>query len=186
MGAVEVRRRITVTEIERVIAVIEQAQGALLVQGMGVGIGRAHLQSVAHALLHMHLQGVVGRDTGCLIADGFSRVADIRNAQIQVAAFKIQQRCGAVPQGDEAAIGVGGRVAVGIVLTVNRSRGRRDVGLVERNRDHLVPAQVANVAKVEGQIVARLPLDVEGVVDRVRQLVLAIVNAKRDRLGSVR
>ena len=132
----------------------------------------------------MHLQGVVGRNTGCLIADGFSRVPDIRNAQIQVAAFEVVERCGAVSQGDEAAVGVGGRVAVGIVLSVNRSRGRRDVGLVKRNRDHLVPAQVANVSEVKGQIVARLPLHVQCVVDGVRQLVLAIVNAKRDRLGS--
>ena len=89
MGAVEIRRSVTVTEIERVIAVVEQPQRALLVQGMGVGIGRTHLESMAHALLHMHLQGVVRRNAGCFIGDGLGGIPDIRNSQIEVAALKV-------------------------------------------------------------------------------------------------
>ena len=54
--------------------------------------------------------------------------------------------------------------------------------LVERHRDHLVAAQIADIAELDGQVVARLPLNIQRVVDGVRQLVGAVVNAQRDRL----
>ncbi len=46
-------------------------------------------------------------------------------------------------------------------------------------------AEVADVAELDGEVVARLPLDVEGVVDGVGQLVGAVVDAERDRLAVV-
>ena len=60
-----------------------------------------------------------------------------------------------------------------------------DIRLIERNRDYLMASQVAHVAHFNRQIVARLPLQVQRVVDRVRQLVGAVIDAQRDRLAIV-
>ena len=46
-------------------------------------------------------------------------------------------------------------------------------------------AEIADVADFECQIVARLPLDVQRVVDTVGQLVGPVVDAERDRLTVV-
>ena len=46
-------------------------------------------------------------------------------------------------------------------------------------------AEVADVANFDCQVVARLPLDVEGVVEGVGQLVGAVVDAERDGLAVV-
>ena len=46
-------------------------------------------------------------------------------------------------------------------------------------------AQVADIANFNGQVVSRLPLDVQRVVHGVRQLVGAVVHAERDRLAAV-
>ena len=46
-------------------------------------------------------------------------------------------------------------------------------------------AHIAHIAQFDGQIVARLPLDVERVVEGVGQLVLAVVDAERDGLAVV-
>ena len=40
-------------------------------------------------------------------------------------------------------------------------------------------AQIAHVSKLEGEIVPRLPFDVESVIEGVGQFVGAVVNAKR-------
>ena len=77
-------------------------------------------------------------------------------------------------------------VAVGVVLAVDRVAGGGDARLVERHGNHLVAAEVADVAKLDGQVVARLPLDVQRVVIGVGQLVGAVVDAKRDRLADRR
>ena len=61
--------------------------------------------------------------------------------------------------------------------------GEAMLRLIERNRNDLVTAEVADVAQFDGEIVARLPLDVERVVDGVGQLVGAVVDAERDRAG---
>jgi hypothetical protein len=55
----------------------------------------------------------------------------------------------------------------------------RDPGLVERDRNHLVTAQVANIADVNGDVTRWLPLKIEGYVNGVRKLVIAIVCAER-------
>ena len=43
-----------------------------------------------------------------------------------------------------------------------------------------MPAKVADVADFDGEVVARLPLNVERLVERVRQLVVAVVIAERE------
>jgi len=46
-------------------------------------------------------------------------------------------------------------------------------------------AHIAHITKLDGQIAARLPLNVKGVVDGVGQLVGAVVDTKRDRLAVI-
>ena len=87
MGAVEVCRAIATAQIERIVAVVEQAQPALLVQCVRLGVGGADLEAVAHALVYVYLQRVVVVDAGGLVSDGFGRIADVGNAEIDVAAF---------------------------------------------------------------------------------------------------
>ncbi len=58
-------------------------------------------------------------------------------------------------------------------------------GLVE-GRNDLVAAEIADIADFDGEVVARLPLDVERVVEGVGQLVGAVVDAERDGLAERR
>ena len=59
------------------------------------------------------------------------------------------------------------------------------MGWLNGNGNHLVASYLANVAELDGQIIARLPLKVEGVVNRVRQFVLSVVDTEGDRLPTV-
>ena len=58
-------------------------------------------------------------------------------------------------------------IPIGVRLAVNRITGRHYICLVEGNRDHLMPPDIANIADVDGEIVAWLPLNIEGVIDAV-------------------
>jgi hypothetical protein len=100
VGAVEVGRAVAAAQVERVVAVVEEAQSALLVEGMGPGVGDARLEAVADALFDVRLQGVVGIHAGGFVGDGLSRVADVGNAQVAVAAFVVGLVAGAVGQGE--------------------------------------------------------------------------------------
>ena len=60
--------------------------------------------------------------------------------------------------------------------------GDGDSGLVERNGNDFVPAEVANITDFDGQIIPRLPLKIERVVDGVGQFVGAVVGGKREQL----
>ena len=82
---------VAAAQVERIVAVVEEAQAALLVEGVRVGVGRAHLDAVAHALVDVRLQRVVGIDAGGLVVDGLGRVADVGNAQVDVAALVVGQ-----------------------------------------------------------------------------------------------
>ncbi len=125
----------------------------------------------------MCLERVVGVDAGGLVVDGLGRVADIGHAMVDVAALIVGQVRRSVGQIDAA-----DGVAVGVILPVNRRRRGRDVGLVERNRNDLMTADVADVADIDREVVARLPLNIQRVVEGIRQLVRAIVDAERDGL----
>ena len=65
---------------------------------------------------------------------------------------------------------------------MNRVGGCGDPRLVEGNGHDLVTAGIAHVTNVDGQITARLPLDVEGVIHGVGQLVRPVVGGKRKEL----
>src|ERR1700761_3872183 len=66
-----------------------------------------------------------------------------------------------------------------------RRGGTGDAGLVERHGNDLMPAQIADIANFYGDVVARLPLNVERVVVSVGKRVLAVVDTKRDRLAAI-
>ena len=57
--------------------------------------------------------------------------------------------------------------------------------LVERQRDDLMASEIAHITEVDHQIVARLPLQIEGEVNRVGEFVSAVVVTESKRLGSV-
>ena len=87
VGAVEVGRSVAVAQIERIVAVVEEAQAALLVERMRVGVGGAHLMPWLMRFSTCACERVVGIDAGGLVVDGLGRVADVGNAKIDVAAF---------------------------------------------------------------------------------------------------
>src|SRR5215472_13332386 len=132
---------------------------------------------------------VVGVDAGCTVRDGFRSVADVGNAMVDVAAFvvlPIGMTVGKIDGNYFAGFVVGGNgVAVGVDLSVDGTAGVRDAGLIEGNGDDLMTAEVADVSDLEGEVFARLPLDVERVVVGVGKFVGAVVDAERDGLAIV-
>ena len=57
--------------------------------------------------------------------------------------------------------------------------GRRgDYWLIEGDGNHFVAAEVADVSDLDGEIVTRLPLKVERVIDGVGQLVGAVIGGE--------
>ena len=89
VGAVEVGRGVSVAQVERVVAVVEEAQAALLIERVGVGVGGGELQAVAHALFDVRRERVVGIDARGPVVDGLCRVADVGNAVVDVAALVV-------------------------------------------------------------------------------------------------
>ena len=55
MRAVEIGRAVAAAQIGRIVAVVEESQSALLIGGVGVGVGDAGLESVAEALFQVRL-----------------------------------------------------------------------------------------------------------------------------------
>src|SRR5580700_1448466 len=178
---------------------------------MGEGVGKAYLEAVAHAFFDVRLEGVISGDACRSVGLGFGRVADIGDAEVDVAAFVVGHHGGTIRKAHEAAAGryaagiaSGGvsasrgvesriaarrsehRIAVTVALAVDGMAGSGDAGLVEGNGDDFVAAEVSDVADGDGQISAGLPLDVEGLVQSVRELVGAVVVSKRKELGAVR
>ena len=115
VGAVEVGRAVAVAQVERIVAVVEEAEAALLVERVRVGVGGADLDAVAHALVDVRLERVVGIDAGGVVGDGFGRVADVGNAQVDVAAFVVGQVAAAVGQIDGRPQFIVDGVAVAVV-----------------------------------------------------------------------
>ncbi len=149
---------------------------------------------MAHALFDVRLQRVVSRDSGRGVTFRFRRISKVGDAQIHVAAFVIgEKQAFVVLVGDtgrsweDAIYWVRNGIAVGVLLRVRelgwKDVGRRgDAGLVERNGNDSVAAKVADVSDLDSQIVAWLPLNVERVVDGVRQLVGAVIGGKGEEL----
>ena len=63
------------------------------------------------------------------------------------------------------------RVTIGVLLAMDRVRRRCNPRLVEGNRNNFMAAKIADVADVDGEIVPRLPLNVEGLIECVGKLV---------------
>jgi len=79
VGAVEVGRAVAAAQVERVVAVVEETEPALFIEGVGPGIGDAGLDAVADALFNVGLKGVVGIDAGGSIGDGFRGITHVRH-----------------------------------------------------------------------------------------------------------
>src|ERR1700733_12341564 len=159
---------------------------------MGVRVGHSDLKAVSQALLDMDLEGVVRRDARCLIGFRFRGVSQIRNAKVDVAPLVSSQIRIAVWQVGWCAVveaeGISRflhSIAIGIDLTVDGFRGGGDTGLIEGNGYDLMAAEVANVSYLDGEVMARLPLDIKGVVDGVRQLVVLSVIGEGKHLRTV-
>ena len=185
VGAVEVGRAVTAAQVKRIVAVVEETQAALFVEGMRVGVRGADQDAVAHALVDVRLKRIVGIDAGGLVVNGLCRVADVGNAKVDVAAFVVLKIGLAVGEVDGNVV-VGDGVAVAVVLLVGAPRqrgicGRSDIRLIEWHGNDLMAAQIAHVSEFDGEIVPRLPLDVECVVHGVGQFVGAVVDTERNR-----
>jgi len=187
MFAVEVGQAVAGAQVGRVVAVIEETQSALLVGGVREGVRGSGLQAMAEALVHMKLRRVVLRDARRPVVDRLAGVANVRNAEVHVAAFVIAQVRRSVRQIDggsslatsagviESALG--DSVAIGVILAADRIGGRGDLRLVKGRRDHLMAAQVAHIADLDGQRAGWLPLHAQCVGNRIRQGVFAIIDA---------
>ena len=192
MRAVKIRRAIGLAQIQRVVAVVKQAQSALFIGGVRVGVREAQADTVAHTFFYVRLQRVISGNAGGFVAFGFRRIADVRNAQVDVATFVVGQiisrrragtRIGRKRDGAETGIDDG--IAVTVNLPMNRMGRRSNLRLVKRNGNNQVSAEIPDVADLHEEIVARLPLYVQRVVDAVGQFIFAIVNCEREKLRAV-
>src|SRR5258708_22527360 len=113
----------------------------------------------------MSLERVIGGNACGLVCLRFGGIADVRYAQIDVAAFVGRKIRGAVRKiiGIRIVVlesirsGLLNGIPIGVRLPVNRMAGRRYVCLVEGYGDHLMAPDIANVADVHGDIVPWLP-----------------------------
>src|SRR5580704_18202047 len=108
---------------------------------------------MTHSLFNVGLKRVVSRDAGRGVGLRFRGVPDEWNAKVSISAFEGLQvgpsvgqtrRCEGGGVGDD-------RVAVGIVLLKrsalpDRRGGRGDLGLVERQRNDFMAADISDVA----------------------------------------
>src|SRR5580704_13395038 len=69
---------------------------------------------------------------------------------------------------------------------MNRVGRRGDLSLVERYGNDFVASQIPDIANLNRKIVARLPLDIEYLIERVGELVSPVVICKRKQLRSTR
>src|SRR5580698_4900916 len=70
------------------------------------------------------------------------------------------------------------RISVGILLAMDWMRRRGNARLVEGDRYHFVTAEIPDIADVNREIVPRLPLNIERFVERIGQLIIAVVNTE--------
>src|SRR5579864_59597 len=53
---------------------------------------------------------------------------------------------------------------------------------VKRNRNDFMPSEIANISDFDREVAPRLPLNIERVIDGVRQFIRAVVGRKRKQL----
>ena len=150
----------------------------MLVERVRPGIGRSELQSVRKALANLKLKRIVIRNALRLVQHRIHVIADIGHADGRVA--------GILAGGDRlgaeiyvVSVRVVISAAVGIDLPVHGVLRGGEQRLVERNRQDLVLAVIADVAGAE-QPVLDLVLQIESPVFRVRQLVVDVVAAEHE------
>src|SRR5579871_704715 len=88
MRAVKIRAAVVLAQVERVVAVEKQSQGAAFVQRMRIRIRSVHHETVAEALGRLQLQGVIRRNAVCLVKNGVGIKANEGHAKIRVASGK--------------------------------------------------------------------------------------------------
>src|SRR5579885_1090359 len=100
----------------------------------------AELQAVAHLLLHMRLERVIGGIACCLISHGIDAVPDVRNTQIRVAAI-----VGVVWLGGQiVSVRVRCLVAVVVDFAVYWLCRTGEKRLIERDGNDAMPSAIAN------------------------------------------
>ena len=173
----------------RVVAVVEESQRALLVGRVRIRVGESDLQAVAHPLFYVGLQRIVGGDAGRRVRLGLGGIPDVGNAQVDVSSFKsllIRLTVGQVNRWiREECVFCDDRVPISVVLLdrsarTDRMSRRGDLRLVEGQRNDLMAAEIADVADLDGEVAARLPLNVQSLVHGVRQFVGAVVIGERE------
>ena len=187
VGAVEVRRGVGLAQVVGVVAGEEEADVGLLVERVAVGVADATGDVVGEPLFDVGLEGVVGGGADGLKEGGVGAVADVGDAEVGIASVLGVPRL-AGDRGVVVALIVGGvenLEAVSRGLPMNGIVWGGDAGLVEGDGDDGVTAAVAVVAEREGEVVARLPLEVEGVVDGVGEDVVLVVGAEVEGGGTV-
>src|SRR6266481_3217029 len=135
----------------------------------------------------MCLKRIVRRNAGRLVRFGFGGVANVRDAKVNVAALVgCQHLALAIWQGDwvKAVVRIEDGIAIGVLLSMDWIRRGSNSCLVERHGDNLMAAEVADVADLDGEIFTGLPLNIEGVVDGVRQFVGAVIDSEWEDLRS--
>src|SRR5579859_888775 len=167
MGAIESSVAVSASGIQRVVAVEEESFGnsAALIQRVRPGVGSADHEAVAHSLLNADLQRIVIGDSLGFPEVGIGVIADEGHAK-----SGISVRTGELADGSrhllglkdsETAIRVGGLVSIGENLAVDGLGGCGNSGLIEGDGEQLVLSVIADVADVDQQGVARLPLHIE-------------------------
>src|ERR1700688_3108549 len=123
----------------------------------------------------MRLERVICRDSGCSVGLRLRRITDVRNAQVDVATLKGLQIWLSIIGDCRRTKGgwVEGRVAVCVInkawcASGGRIAWRRNTLVIERQRNDLVASDVFDIATFDRQIVARLPLNVDRLVECVR------------------
>ena len=71
--------------------------------------------------------------------------------------------------------GANDRVAIRVILAVDRVRGCRDLRLIERYGNDFVAPEVSDVADLNGEVVAGLPLNIQDLIESIGKLILPIV-----------
>jgi hypothetical protein len=85
--AVEVRRPVAAPQILRIVAVVVEAERALLVERPRIGVGKAGLKPVADLFFNVRLQSVVGRNSRGRVFFRIAGIPDVGDALVDVAAI---------------------------------------------------------------------------------------------------
>ena len=145
---------------------------------MRVGVRGTYLDPVAQALFDMGLQGVVSGNASRYVRQRFGRIAYIRDAKIDVATFIVVQVRLAVGQIDGGAGAVLKSVSICVGLPMDGVCRRSDTGLIERKRYDFMTAEIADIADLNSEVVARLPLNIERLIDSIGQFVAVSIVPK--------